>query len=74
MSSVFNINYQLRRELGKQLWLARRDKQLKLISVTKSTHIPYEIIDKIERGKHLSYHDCVKLANLYGRKIKVLLE
>ncbi len=74
MSSIFNVNGAVRRELGEQLWRIRRDKQLKLSSVSKITHIPFGIIDRIERGKYFSYHDYVKLAKLYDCKIKISLE
>ncbi len=74
MSSIFNINGQARRELGEQFWQLRRTKQLKLTSVARTTHIPIDIIDRIERGKYFSYHDCVKLANLYNSKLSLKLE
>ncbi len=72
--SIFNIHAAIRYELGEQLWKMRRQKQMKLLSVSKITHIPVNIIDRMERGKYFSYSECNKLAHLYGCKLKILLE
>ena len=72
MSRLFEIDAPLRYNLGEQLWQLRRSRKLKIIQVSKITHIPADIIDRIECGRYFSYHDYHLLADLY--KVKLILK
>lgn len=74
MSRLFEIDAQLRYELGEKLWQLRRKRRLKIVQVSKSTHIPADIIDRIECGRYFSYHDYHLLADLYKAKLILKLE
>ena len=61
-------------EIGHELWKIRQEKRLLLKQVEKRTHIPMNIIDGIETGRHLNYGVIRRLIKFYDKKMRVIFE
>ena len=71
---TYFIDKETQREIGMELWKMRRDKRLRLQNVQTQTHIPANVIEKIEIGRNLNYGVIRKLVTFYGKKMKVVFE
>ena len=74
MSTNHFINKRAREELGYNLWLLRRERNLNLQRLSIKTSIPTYIIDGMERGRHFEFNAFYKLADFYGKKMHIMFE
>ena len=74
MSTNHFINKQAREEIGYNLWLLRRKRNLNLQRLSLKTKIPIHTLDDIERGRHFEFCALYKIMNFYGKKIKITFE
>ena len=68
------IDKETQKEIGMELWKMRRDKHLRLRNVQTQTHIPADVIERIEIGRGLNYGIIRKLITFYGKKMKIVFE
>ena len=74
MSRNHFINKSAREEIGYNLWLLRRGKNLNLKRLSAKTKIPMCVLDDIERGRYFEFCALYKLLDFYGKKIKIEFE
>lgn len=68
------VDKETQKQIGMELWKMRREKHLRLRNVQTQTHIPADVIERIEIGRGLNYGIIRKLIAFYGKKMKVVFE
>jgi hypothetical protein len=68
------INKSVREELGYNLWLLRRERNLNLQRLSLKINVPTHILDDLERGKHFEFCAVCKLFKFYGKTMKIVFE
>lgn len=74
MSKDRFINRLAREEIGYNLWLLRRERNLNLQRLSLKINVPIHILDDIERGRHFEFCALYRLMNFYGKKLKITFE
>ncbi len=63
IDNTLKLSKKMRKEIGRELWHARQDRNLYIYQVVKRTHIPIDLIDAMELG-----------LKLYGKEMKFCFE
>ena len=71
---TYFVDKETQQQIGMELWKIRRDKRLQLRNVESQTHIPANLIERIEIGRNLNYSIVRRLITFYGKKMKVVFE
>ena len=74
MSKVYSVDKESVRQIGRELWRLRREKNLLLQQVEKKSGVPAKIIESLELGRYLQYGYLRKLLAFYGKELRIVLE
>ena len=74
MSKDRFINRPAREEIGDNLWLLRRERNLNLQRLSLKINVQIHILDDIERGRHFEFCALYRLMNFYSKKLKITFE
>ena len=62
------------KEIGAEFFKLRRERSLFVYQVAKRIAMPGKVIEGIELGRYLKYGKIRRLAEFYGKKIRITLE
>jgi len=68
------IDKQTIREIGRELWLLRKERGMYLRTVANRTNLPERIIEGMEIGKFIQYSAFRRLTEFYGKKMRIIFE
>ena len=74
MSKVYLVDKETVRQIGRELWRLRREKNLLLQQVEKKSGVPAKIVESLELGRYLQYGYLRKLLAFYGKELRIVLE
>lgn len=68
------ITKELKFDIGEALWLARREKKLRINKVAEDISCGQTKLDLLETGRQFDYSLIRKLAKYYGKDLKIRFE
>ena len=74
MSKAYLVDKETVRQIGRELWRLRREKNLLLHQVEKRIGVPAKIVESLELGRYLQYGYLRKLLVFYGKELRIVLE
>ena len=74
MAKIYLMDRETLFQIGEELWRLRRERHLRVSQISKQLCIPEKEIEALEMGRHIQYGYMRKLAQFYGKKLRVTLE